>query len=1780
MAELSRTEELNNPGALRPGPDTDFEGRTGVSDDKFLTFRTPELGARAFARDTSTKVERGLNTIEKLVSARTPRGADKNETDRQIAVVAQRLNIDKDAVLDFNDPAVVNGVLTEIAAVEAGKRDAFDLNLISRGIELNPDRFDTSSDVPGEDNPPLLEPTFGEKAVAALVPTFGTEEETVLPTDQLEEPPSATSSFMAGVGAYDALVGQGRAKRNSDLNAEIIPAILDDSVAPKDRAKKAQELTKKAAKPMSIGEAYVSTKIGSVLTEAGAAAADEFDIAVNAEESRNAQVQIITGENITFNNFLNRPDVVAASIGDFFRQVLSPENLKADTQIGKIITGSEILTRMIEEGNALTYKEILTFIDPIPYENSIDVDFGVFMADVMEGDNPFSNPQFTEAMVSKYGPLWKLRFTAFAVKEVGVDLGILFLAASQPAIGALMFPKIGEKVTKFASLAVRFRAVLLRALAVGTGGGAVASGINLALGREADFAREFGIRTVGELGGEALVKTIVLGLRAGKGILKGISSGTVKMAEAAGLKVHTREVARMASLESLQKSSLGAAIIKASIALDTREFKKFATLVGEAIDNPQNLELRKSVSELIGIDEASMDILLPLADQIFKAELKNIRTIEEAVITQTLARAQAALAKLEKTVPKLKTDKARLKGEARLEKARQIVKELGDKASATSKLTTGSFMADLVLQSKAVGFRIIGEQTAKQRGVFNEFLTVINANEYTSRPEVIVEDISQSLAEKALKFLNPFTYTKQMKKVLLLTEPDNYAFGQAAKDAFDAINARNKIAKSFQRMMDLSIRGLNNKSQTKVFKIIQEGAEKERFYGPDELLGFGLNSAEQDSYYAMRKTLDMAHFTMDNSLVKELRSKGVMAFRDGAVNVIRKPTKGKLTKEQIKDGFVYVEEVNATASRKPFKGPVKESELSTLQSVLPAHEGYIPIIYKNARYQVSIANLKTGTVSRRIVSPRMSDAKKAAETLQRQAGKNEAVIFSTFDDIGGTSQVGFFNKSFQLFDILDESSAKAIQKNLGDDVDADIIRIVLRELDLQNLKKRFVGSRAPGSSLADPALKLPSGARALLLPAREAIAEYLQSAANRAGMADWRAFAIKNFQREYKHLINKGVPWHDPKAVPSLSESLGSLKAAGEARQARQHQKWLLRIISGKTTPEKMVENFLQGKIFQLLDSPSVAARTAGMLMDRMVLPKILTTGLNATRGLVSISKLGLFSTAQILVQGSQAAMTIGSRPIDATLGMKDLFFAAVGHLARKTNPKIKLGKETEQLLQDIRQSGYVADLDTSDFMTMLRSPQQPITKALHRINQIGFVPFRTGEGMNRLIAFAANRRAMTREAINGTLLGLDGKPFKGTVSDAEFLRLVTNKAKITALNMGKAGQLESLSGIGSVIFQFKQVLPKAMHVFETSELTARQKFGAGAAMIALWGPTAIPFLPDLVAFGDWTVRYFSDTPTTRDGDKITDNVQYFTSIARDATKTMVDYLSDITPEELQRRGLNAKSYDRLFRKGLINAATDGEVDVVNRIGLGRFIQDQFETAQNWGDLIVGISVVMDIADAAEKTGVTRLINPFTWMELISGKRTAAELFGRPIDGSVPENIGFAMKEFGQAFAYLGSIARFTTNVNQTVLGVDLNKQQFSPFFDPRSTNFFTTTTGNVTGIAVTKGRLFQLLFGLTPGPLVDEFDFRNLQKLYLDKADEFRKEQNSKFLSAPSNSKRLQIIAETAEQLGGMKSLLQAQGIKDPFPNDFINSVSQSFLNLLLNQQTPKSVRTPDLGR
>ncbi|MDY4387898.1 lytic transglycosylase domain-containing protein [Pectobacterium aroidearum] len=124
---LLRGERNNNPGNLN------FAGQAGATLERpggrFARFDTAFDGLRAMGRQLSLYAQRGINTVEGIISTWAP--SSENDTGAYVNAIAERLGVHPQAALNLQNPQVLGGLMNGIIHHENG-RNIYSSDLINR----------------------------------------------------------------------------------------------------------------------------------------------------------------------------------------------------------------------------------------------------------------------------------------------------------------------------------------------------------------------------------------------------------------------------------------------------------------------------------------------------------------------------------------------------------------------------------------------------------------------------------------------------------------------------------------------------------------------------------------------------------------------------------------------------------------------------------------------------------------------------------------------------------------------------------------------------------------------------------------------------------------------------------------------------------------------------------------------------------------------------------------------------------------------------------------------------------------------------------------------------------------------------------------------------------------------------------------------------------------------------------------------------------------------------------------------------------------------------------------------------------------------------------------------------------------------------------------------------------------------------------------------------------------------------------------------------------------
>lgn len=116
----------NNPGNIQKG--VGFDGEIEGNDPRFATFRTPEDGIRATARNLLTyQRQHGLDTVEGILNRWAPPA--ENDTGAYVGQVARSLGVEPNQQLDLSNPETLRGLTAAIIQHENGMQPYTDAQL-------------------------------------------------------------------------------------------------------------------------------------------------------------------------------------------------------------------------------------------------------------------------------------------------------------------------------------------------------------------------------------------------------------------------------------------------------------------------------------------------------------------------------------------------------------------------------------------------------------------------------------------------------------------------------------------------------------------------------------------------------------------------------------------------------------------------------------------------------------------------------------------------------------------------------------------------------------------------------------------------------------------------------------------------------------------------------------------------------------------------------------------------------------------------------------------------------------------------------------------------------------------------------------------------------------------------------------------------------------------------------------------------------------------------------------------------------------------------------------------------------------------------------------------------------------------------------------------------------------------------------------------------------------------------------------------------------------------
>lgn len=102
------------------------------TDGRFAVFQTPEEGVAASVRQLQLYGQRGLNTIDQIISRWAP--PSENNTAAYIQAVAQRVGVSPNQEIDLSDPNIMRRLVNAMSVQEVGR--VIPEDVLRRGVEI------------------------------------------------------------------------------------------------------------------------------------------------------------------------------------------------------------------------------------------------------------------------------------------------------------------------------------------------------------------------------------------------------------------------------------------------------------------------------------------------------------------------------------------------------------------------------------------------------------------------------------------------------------------------------------------------------------------------------------------------------------------------------------------------------------------------------------------------------------------------------------------------------------------------------------------------------------------------------------------------------------------------------------------------------------------------------------------------------------------------------------------------------------------------------------------------------------------------------------------------------------------------------------------------------------------------------------------------------------------------------------------------------------------------------------------------------------------------------------------------------------------------------------------------------------------------------------------------------------------------------------------------------------------------------------------------------------
>jgi hypothetical protein len=1539
--------------------------------------------------------------------------------------------------------------------------------------------------------PPLpVEPMTGEQLLEGLQPSSVEEAPEPVPDIARNDTPEVQLSVMGGGKSFDDLKHIVRSRDQDNLNT-VAQAMYRMPVPTAPAIQILKEIARTRIPDRTIGGYTAEAILGGHTPERKAIAARDFNIAEGKNILRHS-----VGKNLGLK-------------GDYVVEMGKPNEAAVEALRILKPTGTPI-----NEESA--FNNVLEYVNPLGGENPDGMDIEVWdaMVGIVTGD--FDSEAFDKQMTSNYGEEWVGRFTSFAVKEVAIDGALLILASTvwgAPLAAYLFSAKTAYKAKRILqysqpTLKATAKSILARSAVIGVGGGSVQAGQNYVLDRDLNFGSEVAMR----MGGSAIFDTAALGLRAGFKTLKGSNKKDI-IASAATPNIKPLSNKEVVKIMDGEAYSIGpyAALTRDNLFKKIEGYEKISS---EASD------------DILRLDDASDEVIEGLSNflGVSEAELKNI--------------------KLDVIMDDLTGFKRRIEKEGSDYANNQVGNAQGMAPHIMSKIrgeyVDGNEMAQMYVDGGTLQFR------ATDNNLNSSNISTINTILKVSR----LAEPDRVAGRSGADILDVNDLGSRIAN----------GFGKLYKDA---LGNRKVIGKGTTKFSEDELRTIDGLLQEGDANSLVYDFDN---IFPSDIPSRKITREIEVAYMKTRLVMDFAYEIRNSALTKNLKGSTVdvktgrlFNYKDQLVEITHILPNNKYKAK------VYDADELSSLGGTEFDN-ITIGSLKEIDSVIPYRNGHIPRGYTDHSYSLLSMNPKTGKVSREAMYNNRLEAQNALADREKLLSEGEAVtlVFNKANATLNGSM--FHRNSINVLDAVTDEQKDVLMKQLTDmGLDSESVRYMFKSRE-QASRSTQGGVKArtdlgtatteagkllrmqhakANQRVSNAHTKVAAAAKALgeapkklikeleaaqaaaaiirrnietnvpneIAPTQESIIEYLSMVAKQSGHDIWQRTAIDNFNGEFgKYLIPEGTWKNASTGSGKFFNTSGDFIPDVKLRKHIEgYSRFLNRNITKTTQYESGVDQAIMRKVDDLgrlaADGNYVALKTQ-LLWDNIPMSKDF---LNFARFQTAFPKLLFYPFIQTYIQASQAITTLSSGLVKDPVGLAQALsqYPRITLIAAKKYydqpmSKLMVNSDSNAAYNDLVNSGYAADLSTSDTLwsSKLSLSATGFKKFIKRLNQGGALPFRGGEGINRVTAFLVVRKQFMRsidkyetalkQGVKGEALakieknmvrGRDGEILRAVdIGSSSYLTGIKTKAKVLAFNMGKSGELEAFSGFGSVVFQFKQVGIKQLAMFDSTQLNVREKIAVAAGTMALFGSGALPFIPDMFVAAD-AVGY-----------EVTGNnpskLYIFSDYADEAVKWTAG-LFDADPEYTKL----------LLQKGIITASTMGEVDIASRIAIGNIWSDTFDV-QNWYDFIPATAVLADYIEMAHQTALrdvnANILNIPAWIDFssymlkgLSFKESALKFYtpessiGKWIVGD--NKIGTMsmeiFKSVGKVYSQFGSISRAAEAAYPSTA---------QPSLDLLSPQGLMTKYYAGTDVEVTPLGQFMLMTGLLPGRVTKYYDDAN----------------------------------------------------------------------------------------